>query len=110
MTAFQALGGQLALGIARNKRLTGGEMMAAAVEWTVEHPGEWEAILDMASEHAAAGERFSVRHLCDRIVWETKVGVPHSITSSLARLIIEERPETEPYIRTARSKADVCGG
>ena len=106
----EVMGGQLALGLARDKKLTGGEMVSAAYEWTRQHPLEWDAVINMARDHAAHGERFSVRHLCDSVAWVSKVGVPHSITSSLARLLIEEVPEAEPYVKTARSKADSCVG
>ena len=105
----EVMGGQLALGLARDQKLTGGEMAAAAAEWVRQHPLEWDAIVGMARDHAAHGERFSVRHLCDSVAWVSKVGVPHSITPALARMLVDEVPEAEPFVRMARSKVDSCG-
>lgn len=110
MSAARIPDGQLSLGIARSKRMTGGEMVSAAEEWTIEHPDEWEMILDECRERARNCETFSFRHVCDGIAWSTKVGNPHSITAALCRLMFEEVPEAVGYVRIAKSKADACCG
>ena len=88
------------------KKESGEKMVKDAREWCEAHPDVWRKIENMARSVVRRGGRCSTRVLIDNVCWREHVGIKHSLTAPLARILTERVPGYESCARTARSKVD----
>lgn len=82
----------------------GGERMDEAREWVRENPAAWEWMVAQAAEECSQGGYTSIKRLAAGARFQFRVHVNDKLTSSLARIMLEEHPGIRLKVR--RSMAD----
>lgn len=82
----------------------GGERMDEAREWVRSNPAAWEWMVREAMAESAGGGYTSIKRLAAGARYEFRVHVNDKLTSSLARIMLEEHPGIRLKVR--RSMAD----
>ena len=93
--------------------ITGEAMVEMADRWVADNPGAWREMGDMASGFASEGRRFSMETLVQEARYSMRTKgfsqgfkVNNNTRSALARRLVRERPECEPYVERRGSKVD----
>lgn len=93
--------------------MSGDEMVKRAGFWVFNNHYAWERMKEEAVKRADAGKRFSISDLAEEARWRMKTEgkdcgfkVNNSLRAALARRLIRECPEVEPFIETRSSKVD----
>lgn len=104
---------QMSFADTANQRMGAAEMKERAAKWACRNFTAWNRMKDVARERARAGKRFSISELSEEARYRMRVKgedagfkVNNSLRAALARLLIKEVPECEPYIETRASKVD----
>lgn len=92
----------------------GDEMMQQAREWTVRNREAWWAMCMEATRRAAEGRRFGIAELFEDARWNMRTEgrdggfkCNNTLRAPLARLMVRQYPQVEPYIEMRKSKADM---
>lgn len=104
---------QMSFADTANQSMTAEEMKERAAMWTCRNFSAWNRMKDVARERSRAGSRFSISELSEEARYRMRIKgedagfkVNNSLRAALARLLIREVPECEPYIETRASKVD----
>jgi hypothetical protein len=94
--------------------LTGEYMTQMAVEWRNANAKAWELMTDMGRQYVAQGRRFSMEKLLQFARYDMLTNgysqgfkVNNNTRAALARMMLKENPEFEPYIDVRKSKVDL---
>lgn len=93
--------------------LTGPEMVERLNRWVVANWYAWERIKEAAVERARAGMHFSISDLAEEARYRMRTAgkdqgfkINNSLRAAMARRLIRECPEVEPFIEIRSSKVD----
>lgn len=84
-----------------------------ADQWVADNPAAWDYMVSQAVNSARAGRRFGIGSLVEHVRWhmfaEGRTGFKcnNNHRAALARRLIREHPEVEPYITTRGSVLDL---
>jgi hypothetical protein len=97
----------------RTEPMSAEVMYSTAKEWIDNNPAVWSAAKTMARSRAKFGKRVSMKRIIEDLrdefgmAWQTEeFKLSNSVTSCLARFLVQECPEVKPYIQFKRSKVD----
>lgn len=88
---------------------------AEAEAWIKENPDAWGYIVEQALASARMHRMFGMKALCEYIRWHMQVNkgksefkLNNNHTSAFTRILTEQHPEVEPYVRTRSAAVDLC--
>ena len=87
---------------------------AAADEWVRSNPEAWAYIRNEAVKRTYARKRFGIGELVEEVRWHMKAQgvddfkVNNTHRAYLARRLVAEYPQCEPYIEMRKSRADIA--
>lgn len=93
--------------------LTGPEMVSRTNHWVTSNWYAWERMKEEAVKRARQGRRFSISDLAEEARYRMRTEgkdqgfkINNSLRAAMARRLIRECPEVEPYIEIRASKVD----
>ena len=94
--------------------LTGEYMIDMARKWREANSYAWSLMTDMGRQYVAQGRRFSMEKLFQFARYDMLTNgysqgfkVNNNTRAALARMMLKENPEFEPYMDVRKSKVDL---
>ena len=91
----------------------GDKVMRDAQLWIEKNPTAWTFMVATAQAKVKQGRRFGIKDLCEHVRWrmyadglEDGFKLNNNISPALARLILREVPEAQPYLKIKKSVVD----
>ena len=92
----------------------GERFMEEAGAWIDANPAGWRYIVDQALLSASLHRRFGMKALCEHVRWHMTVNrgdadfkLNNNHTAAFTRILCDEHPEVEPYVKKRHSVMDV---
>jgi hypothetical protein len=89
------------------------KLAAEAVQWMELNPAVVDLFEKFALERSRAGRRFGMRHVAERVRWETAIettGSPYKIRNDFVKYIgheiVRRNPELAQFVRFRRMRID----
>ena len=93
----------------------GDRFMAKAKEWIEDNPRAWDYIVSQALLSAGMHRSFGMKALCEHVRWHIEVAekqdgfkLNNNYTSAFTRILCEQHPEVEPYVKKRSAAVDLC--